>query len=290
MSKKKSVTIVFCGLSLCLSCILCAQAEGNVYRLPYQKSIHCSKDSNGRNACNFPKESSLEMARCSSRAGLTYCTNQKNEPITGEIVRYQDGLVVRRYVMKDGYLDGVGESYDRNGYRTSALTYTKGKLNGDLTTYNRDGSLSSKIPYIDGKKEGIAEYIGEKTTLKTIYIDDKLNGSAQIWSNSEKKKIYDLEMSDDYIINATYHHYDECYYNGYHPSDKSFIKKEEVPKILIDALNLGCAELRDTFSRKIYPVKLMISTNDCKNWENENRKTLEALVKKFKCPKDDKKG
>ena len=284
MSKKSLLVVAFYGLVLCMSNVRCGYANAAVYRLPYEKGNYCVKNSKGEAVCNFPEESSLEIAKCSLVEGGTFCTNQDGEPITGEVLKFKNGLIMRRFVLKDGYLDGVGEAFDRNGYMIATLDYSHGKLNGYVNSFNRNGVLTSKIPYVEGKKEGIAEYVGDNTTVKTIYIDGQLNGSAQIWSNKDKKKIYDLEMSENYISRAIYYHYDKCSYEG----DNPLIKEEEVPPLLIDALNLDCAEVLDEFSEEIFPVKLKLSQEKCQMWVSENQDELTSVVEQFKCHKNKK--
>ena len=279
MLKKNTVANILCCLIVCAGNTHLAQADGNVYRLPYSKSMYCSKDANGKEVCNFPKESPLEIAHCSMQEGLTFCVDNQKEPISGEILKYQDGVITRRYRMKDGYLDGVGISYDNNGYVTSKLPYSKGKLEGYVINYNREGTIKSKIPYKDGRKEGISEYVGDKTTVKAIYIDDAFNGKAQIWENLKRTKLYDIDMSNGLISKAVYYHLD-C-------KDKTVevgqdIKKEAVDDIFIDGVNLGCFQMHELFSCNPIPVYIAKNVKNadesCSTWLASNKKDIEVAI------------
>ena len=276
-------------LLLCSVYTLPVQAEIASYEMP-NKNMHCTQDINGKINCELADEMTSGMVKCVNKDKRVYCTNQNDEPVTGEVVKYENGVIRRRYAFKDGYLDGVGKAYDKYGYATTEITYKEGVLSGNINTYGRNGQRLSQIPYTEGKKEGIAEYSTNDITVKTIYIDDSLNGTSQIWHNKTKKKIYDLEMSSDYLASMTYYYYsnpDEtcCDYIGQEnfDTDNLIEKNVKAPKILIDAVNVGCAETHDKFSCSPYPVVLKPAEEGCKEWIKNNQNELKAVQQQFKC-------
>ena len=64
---------------------------------------------------------------CKKQNGKTFCTDKKGKPLTGDMVKYKEGIVVRRYHMKNGYLDGVGIVYGERVIPHKPKVYRKKK-------------------------------------------------------------------------------------------------------------------------------------------------------------------
>jgi len=224
---------------------------------------------------------------CSKAQGLTYCLDRDGNPITGEMLKYKKGIVIRRYRMKDGYLDGMGESYDDNGYLLQKHPYKQGKLSGTMEFYDRHGKLPDEMPYVNGKKEGIAKSVNEKTTMKAIYINDKMNGKWIIGDNETKNKIYEMEMSQDKAVSGLYYHFDEsrdkrccapdditvCTDDPNAPCcAEAPVIETKIDKSVIYGINQKCLEIRylEPISCNSNPVKEVSGNTLCEQWLNND--------------------
>lgn len=236
---------------------------------------------------------------CTKAQGLTYCLDKDGQPITGEMLKYKKGTLVRRYRMKDGYLDGMGESYDENGYLLQKHPYKNGKLNGTMEFYDRHGKLPDELPYVNGKREGVAKSVSEKTTMKAVYINDKMNGKWIIGDNKTRNKIFDLDMSQDKIISGHYYHLDEkadkrccapddaneCINNPEAPCCAEVpVVETKIDKSVVYGVNQKCLEIRyqDPISCDNNPIKELNTNSECQQWLNEdaNYNTYKQNLKK----------
>jgi len=253
---KKVLYTVCCGLFL-TSFSVNASEENIKYKIP--EDVDCKK----------------------TAENLTFCVSKKGDPVTGEMLKYKNGVVSRRYAMKDGYLDGIGKSYDEHGYLISELPYKQGRLNGNVIVYNRQGKIVSKTPYINGIKEGIATYQSSGSTVKVIYINDQLNGDIRITDDKTKEIIYELSALNNQIISGLYYHYDSEDIRCCEKCPKEeLLQKESIPDLIITGLNNKCLELQKNISCTNCPVKASGSNPECdQEWHKKNRKTVIDYMK-----------
>lgn len=224
---------------------------------------------------------------CKKSGGLTYCVDKSGKPITGVMLKYKNSTIVRRYSMKDGYLDGIGEAYDDNGYLTQKYPYKKGRLNGVMEFYDRHGKLPKEVPYVDGKKEGIAKSVNEKTTMKAVYINDKMNGKWLIGDNDTKSTIYDLQMENDNVISGIYYHLDaandkrccapddenECTRNPNAPCCAEVdLIKENLDPVIVEGLKKKCLQInyQEALSCRDIPTTESKAEAGCSEWLEQN--------------------
>jgi antitoxin component YwqK of YwqJK toxin-antitoxin module len=72
---------------------------------------------------------------------------------------YPNGMVMRRYTVKNGVPDGSLKFYSDSGYLVSDQNIAEGMQNGPQKTYYNDGTLRSDIFYKNGLPEGsLKEY------------------------------------------------------------------------------------------------------------------------------------
>ncbi len=214
-----------------------------------------------------------------------YCVDTENNPITGTIRRYKDGYLIRDYVAQDGYLEGVSRAYYKNGNTKTERSYKKGILDGSVNEYNEEGELIENISYKNGKKEGIASYYDEDNIIKVIYIEDAMNGDAQIWDKKQSKLIYKLKMQDNKITSGFYIYTD---------TQTSQEKQEELNNLIIEGNNQQCLQWqrdRSTTSCQVDINNAVASlsgketlADDCnKDWFKQNKSGLIKYIKECKC-------
>ena len=218
---------------------------------------------------------------CKKQNGKTFCTDKKGKPLTGDMVKYKEGIVVRRYPMKNGYLDGVGIVYYDSGRVKKTLEYKEGVLNGSVNSYERNGKITESVPYVDGKKEGVATYKMQGMNLKMIYIDDEMNGDYQIWNEDSTQKIYNLKMAQDAILSGTYYHYEK---DGL-KCNKNKIVEEEIPELIVEAVNEHCLVWQQSLKCSACPAVAIGSNPACnQEWRQEHRKEILKYFISCRCP------
>lgn len=146
-----------------------------------------------------------EDAKCGKRSTdkLIYCADTEGNPITGQAIKTNNGIIIRKYVLKDGLLDGISELYDNFGHLKETRTYAAGVLQGELLEYNRQGEVIGKTPYVKGKKEGIATYTTENTVTKTAFEEDDAK-EMTVFDSHQQKAIYRFKMAGGQIVSGTY--------------------------------------------------------------------------------------
>lgn len=219
---------------------------------------------------------------CKKQDGKTYCTDKEGKAITGEMLKYKNGIIVRRYPMKKGYLDGIGKVYYDSGRLKKTLEYKDGVLNGSMVSYERNGNVTESIPYVDGKKEGVALYKMQDNILKMIYINDEMNGDYQIWNKDNTKKIYDLKMAQNVVLSGIYYHYEKddtkC--------NKEKIVSEEIPELVIKAVNENCLIWQPELTCSACPAIAIGSNPACnQEWRQEHRKEMLQYFISCRCPR-----
>lgn len=91
---------------------------------------------------------------------------------------FENGVVKRKIVIKDGELNGPCTEYYESGKLSDEYAYEKGKINGTYKVYSESGKLISNSTYKNGSLTGILEQWDEegKQTMKQEYDNGKLNG------------------------------------------------------------------------------------------------------------------
>lgn len=205
---------------------------------------------------------------CKRKDSTIFCIDKEGKPITGEMIKMSEGFVTRRYQMKNGYIDGLAKSYDIFGYLKSINEYKKGIRHGLSIEYDRDEKVVEKIPYVNGKKEGVAVQDNDVSVVKSIYINDKLNGATQIIDKKEKRPIYVLEFINDTLNSGTY------FYNE---------GKVKLTPLVVSGLNKRCFEYHLSFSDKAMPINPVGSSEDCdQQWHKQYREQVISYLKEFK--------
>lgn len=200
MLKKATVSLLISGIMLA-SNIAQAKVNSKIYRIP--EDVKCTSAT--RELFSEDEEPPISKK-------VTYCTDKEGNPLNGQMIKYYQGIALKRYPMKDGYLHGVGKVYYKNGKLKTAFNYEKGVLNGYVLEFDNkwtsgfNGNIIEKIPYVNGQREGIATYYHDTYTIKAIYQQDKLQGAAKMWDNKKKLKIYDFNYANDRLVSATYYY------------------------------------------------------------------------------------
>lgn len=165
---------------------------------------------------------------------LTICTDLEGKPITGELRKYQENELVRRYPLVKGIIEGTVISYYTNGDVLSEKPYTKGKLNGVVKTYYKNNKIESITPYQNGVKEGVVKFYYNNGYMQEqgIYIGGKLNGQYRLYDKSGDM-VYELTFQNNSLASGY------CMYKKKENDDKRYkqeldantlemIKKHEV--------------------------------------------------------------
>ncbi len=160
---------------------------------------------------------------------ITFCTDLNGEPITGELRKYQENELIRKYPLAKGILDGVVVSYYTNGDLLSEKPYTKGKLNGAVKTYYKNNKIESIVPYQKGTKEGVVKFYYTNGYMQEqgIYIGGKLNGQYRLYDKSGEM-VYELFFENNALISGY------CMYKKKENDEKRY--KQELDAITLDML------------------------------------------------------
>lgn len=211
--------------------------------------------------------------QCSLKApqNIMFCTDNDGTPLTGEMVKYFEGTIIRLYTLKEGILDGTGYVYYADGTPKSEIPYVRGQVNGVMKKYDRMGKLSEEIPYQNNKKEGIAKYYDEKGSLisQIVYLEDKPNGDMYIYDSALETPIYRLKNLSGQFISGTY---------TYQIADNK-LKTVQIPDIIITAFNKKCLDFQSSLSTS--PCAAFYSQNsECDQaWRKANRQAVRSYLK-----------
>ncbi|MBO5038837.1 MAG: toxin-antitoxin system YwqK family antitoxin [Alphaproteobacteria bacterium] len=200
-----------------------------------------------------------------------FCTDTDGKPITGQMVKYFEGTPVRLYNVKEGQLDGPGQSYYTDGTLKSEIPYLQGQINGVMKKYNRLGKISEEIPYQNNQKEGVAKYYNDEGALITqmVYINDEAIGDMFIYDGTHETPLYRLKNHSGTILSGTYTY----------QTAADNLKTETIPEIIIAALNKKCLDFQPQLSSS--PCAAFYNQNpECDQaWREENRKAVRAYLK-----------
>ena len=215
-----------------------------------------------------------------------YCVDTENNPITGTIRRYKNGYLIRDYVAQDGYLEGISHTYYKNGNTKTERSYKRGVLDGTVIEYDKEGQMVENITYKNGKKEGIASYYDEDNITKVIYIDNNINGDAQIWDRKQGKLIYKFKMQNNKIISGSYTH----------ATDQTLqeAQEDDLNQLVMEGNNQQCLQLQNIFSESSCQADLEhtisvlsskeILSEDCnKDWYKQHKTEIIKYIKLCKC-------
>lgn len=283
MSKKTAVNILICVM-ITISGNTYANDRSKVYTVP--DDVKCQ--SVATELLSDEEETSLSPK-------TTYCTDIKGKPLNGQMIKYHNGIALKRYPMKEGKLHGQGKIYYKNGRLKTVLNYKNGILNGLVMEFDKRGNIIEKVPYVNGKKEGIATYFNEKNISKFIYENDKIQGKARIWDSQTKQKIYDLQLATDKLVAITYY-YDakkECEENCRKEHCKvqcnaqelyacvqecdaleETTKEVKVYPWMVDGINQHCLTLHESLTENPTPVEYTPEENCNQMWLLKNEKRI----------------
>lgn len=297
MLKRSTVSLLVLGFMM-VSNIAQSKEHSKIYRIP--EDVKCQ---------SMAKELFSEDEEAPISKKVTYCTDTEGNPLNGQMIKYHQGIALKRYPMKDGYLHGVGKVYYKNGKLKTALNYKKGVLNGyvlefdNKKTNNFNGNIIEKIPYVNGQKEGIATYYNENNVAKVAYENDKIQGNAKVWDKDKKIKIYDLGYADNKLVSATYY-YDaqkECEENCRKEHCKTQCEAEKlykcvqqkcqplegqtkevkVPPLIVFGVNYQCFVFQEKLSADKRPMTYSISPECNKTWLVKNAKQISEHLGKL---------
>lgn len=115
----------------------------------------------------------VENLVTTTRADISY----KNNALNGvKNYYFENGILSNRENYVDGEVEGIAESFARNGQKIAEYTVTKGKANGKYKTISPKGFVECEGNYIDGQYDG----------LSTCYFAD---GSVQVIANYKAGKL-----------------------------------------------------------------------------------------------------
>ena len=108
-----------------------------------------------------------------------------------------------------------------------------------------------------------------------------MNGDYQIWNNDNTQKIYDLKMAQDMVLSGTYYHYEKTGLN----CDKKKIASEEIPELIIEAVNEHCLVWQPELNCSACPAIAIGSNPSCnQEWRQEHRKDILKYFISCRCP------
>ncbi len=215
----------------------------------------------------------LKQAKCRLRKkdNLNYCITKDNKPITAELRKYEDGIIVRSIPVINGLINGIALSFDKKGNKLYEKKYKKGFLEGTSITYHDNNIIKSSIPYVKGQKEGIAKHYYPDGTLhvQSTYVQDELDGQMKIYTKSGEPLFQLITAKNTYIEGS-------CQYLD----EKNTVKTLQVPEIFIDAVNNNCITLGTEYTKKCCSLdKSNVLSNCNKTWLKNNISQLRNYIK-----------
>ena len=246
-----------------------------------------------------------DEVRCQMQNKKLYCTDTENKPLTGQIITFKNREVIRRYNVKDGYMEGLSKTYYNNGKLKTSQNYTKGVINGVMVEYNKDtGTVSSLTTYKDGIKEGRSSISSENGIINLTYEHDKLEGPANVMATpktnlcAELKKhfpkyecathnIYQLNFKENKLASGIYTHitFSDCS-NQENCSKDIVYQTQNMPDIIITGINNNCLKLKENLSISECSVLADGKNPECdKSWLKEVQEEIKDYLRKCRCPK-----
>lgn len=141
---------------------------------------------------------------------IAVCTDKNGTPITGEMRKFRENMLIRSYILKNGILDGTSMGFYISGGWLTEKPYKNGLLHGLVRTWYKDGTLETSIPYQNGNKEGVAKsyYKNGKLESQGIYINGQLNGATRLY-NTNGEVTFEFSFVQDMAVSGTCTYYDE---------------------------------------------------------------------------------
>ena len=295
MLKKSAINLLVLGMGIMLADNMALAGErSQIYKVP--EDVKCQSAS---------KELFSDDEETPISKKVTYCTDTKGQPLNGQMIKYYQGIALKRYPMKDGYLQGVGRVYYKDGKLKTALNYNKGVLHGFVLEFDHakngkfNGNITEKVPYVNGQKEGIATYYNDENISKIIYEKDKMQGAARIWDTKTKTKIYDLVFTDDKLVSATYYYdaqgecKEDCRQEHCKPqcdAGKLYkcvqkcqplegkTKEVKIFPWIIDGINAHCLSFQQRLTAEKNPITYTPDSECNKMWLLKNEKRVFAYL------------
>lgn len=218
----------------------------------------------------------LKNATCKFRKkdNLNYCLDKKNNRITAELRKYEDGVITRSIPVINGLIDGTVRSFAINGNKIYEKSYKRGILEGTSITYHDNNVIKSTIPYVKGKKEGLAKYYYNDGTLhvQSTFVNNQLDGQMKTYTKSGKP-LFQLITAQNQYIEGTCKYFDE----------KDTVKTQKIPEIFIDAVNNNCITLGTELTKKCCSLDKSNVLDNCnKNWLKSNINQLRSYIQSCK--------
>ncbi len=215
----------------------------------------------------------LKYHKCKQRKkdNISYCVDENNQKITAELRKYEDGVLISSIPVINSLIDGTVKSYNLSGDVISEKKYQKGKLNGLSTTYFDNKLIETQIPYQNGLKEGVAKYYYEDGSMQTqcTFINNKLDGQLRRYTK-EGEILFDIITAQNSHIEGICAYLDE----------NNKIKKQNIPEILLEAVNQKCIEFGTELSSKCCSINTTKVLETCnKKWLKNNITTLKNYIK-----------
>ncbi len=214
-----------------------------------------------------------DEARCVVRKAdkTTYCTDKSGTPITGELHKYRDNVILRLYPLQNGLLHGTAVTYDAKGRKKTEKEYINGVLNGASRTYVSSGALESEILYTSGKKQGVAKFYNEDGSLfaQAQYANNRLNGNMRLYA-AGGKILYGLTNTDDKYTSGTY----------YYLAPDGSVVQTEIPAVILSAVNHKCLKWQHEMSSSACAAVFEPGDNaECdENWRRRNRPAVRRYL------------
>lgn len=212
-------------------------------------------------------------ARCVIRKEnrTTYCTDKNGTPITGELRKYHDNVMLRQYPLQNGLLHGTAITYDTRGRKKTEKEYANGVLEGSSREYTTSGILESEIQYTAGKKHGIAKYYDDNGHLfaQAEYVNNRLNGNMRLY-DEDGQVLYNMKNSNNKYTSGTY----------YYQSKDGHTKQAEIPAVIISAINHKCLNLHKQKTTSACAATFDSKENkDCdQDWRKQNRPAVRRYL------------
>ena len=211
------------------------------------------------------------VCKVKSPQNIMFCIDTDGTPLTGEMAKYFEGALIRLYEIKDGVLDGLGQTYYTNGKIKTEIPYKEGLVNGTLKKYNRNGILSEEISYLNNKKEGVAKYYNDQggLVIKMAYVNNQDMGDAFIYDGKHETPLYRLKNYLGTTLSGTYTY----------QSSKEELKTIAIPEIIIAGINHKCLNMQTELSSSPCAVVYKQNPNCDQKWRKANRQAVRAYLK-----------
>ena len=211
-------------------------------------------------------------AKCRYRTKdfTSYCTDNENKEITGEVRKYIEGNIIHSFHVKNSLIEGKMTTKYINGNKKSEKEYIAGKIEGLAHTYYPNEKIQSIIPYKNGQINGNVKKYYENGYIQnqTIFKNNVSTGITRLYAQTGEI-LYDLQTSNNQIING----------NCYFLDENNKLTYTIIPDILIESFNKKCLEPNTIIKENICSVKKLDDIEDCdKKWLKTNIEQIKPYL------------